>query len=111
MRPTPAFTNRLVNKRELKHLIYNAFLNYGLVTSTDIADRIKNLTFHYATKSGISLSVEDLRIPYTKRELIGLTTDEVQVTLKKYNIGNITFIERFQKTIDIWNNANNFFKR
>ena len=110
MRPTPAFTNRLVNKRELKHLIYNAFLNYGLVTSTDIADRIKNLTFHYATKSGISLSVEDLRIPYTKRELIGLTTDEVQVTLKKYNIGNITFIERFQKTIDIWNNANNFLK-
>ena len=107
--PLP-FTNRLVNKRELKQLIYNAFLNYGLVSSTTIVDRIKNLTFHYATKSGISISIEDLRIPYTKRELVGLTTDEVQIALKKYNIGNITFIERFQKTIDIWNNANNFLK-
>ena len=107
--PLP-FTNRLVNKRELKQLIYNAFLNYGLVSSTTIVDRIKNLTFHYATKSGISISIEDLRIPYTKRELVGLTNDEVQIAIKKYNIGNITFIERFQKTIDIWNNANNFLK-
>ena len=110
MRTTTSFHNRLVNKRELKNLIYNAFLNYGLLTSTNIADRIKNLTFHYATKSGISISIEDLRIPYTKHELVGLTTDEVQITLKKYNIGNITFIERYQKTIDIWNNANNFLK-
>lgn len=110
MNTNPTFTNRLVNKRELKYLIYNAFLNYGLVASTNIVDRIKNLTFHYATKSGISISIEDLRIPYTKRELIGLTTDEVQITLRKYNVGNITFVERFQKTIDIWNNANNFLK-
>ena len=110
MKTTLPFTNRLVNKRELKQLIYNAFLNYGLVSSTTIVDRIKNLTFHYATKSGISISIEDLRIPYTKHELVGLTTDEVQIALKKYNIGNITFIERFQKTIDIWNNANNFLK-
>jgi DNA-directed RNA polymerase subunit beta' len=110
MKTTLPFTNRLVNKRELKQLIYNAFLNYGLVSSTSIVDHIKNLTFHYATKSGISISIEDLRIPYTKHELVGLTADEVQIALKKYNIGNITFIERFQKTIDIWNNANNFLK-
>jgi len=110
MKTTLPFTNRLVNKKELKYLVYNAFLNYGLVASTNIVDRVKNLTFYYATKSGISISIEDLRIPYTKRELIGLTTDEVQITLKKYNVGNITFIERFQKTIDIWNNANNFLK-
>jgi len=68
MKTTLPFTNRLVNKRELKQLIYNAFLNYGLVSSTTIVDRIKNLTFHYATKSGISISIEDLRIPYTKHE-------------------------------------------
>ena len=104
------FTNGLINKRQLKKLMYDAFQNYGVTKSSLIADRVKNLTFHYATKSGISLNIEDFRVPYRKRQLIGLTTDEVENTRQNYNIGNITSIERFQKTIDIWNNANNFLK-
>ena len=104
------FANELINKRQLKNLIYNAFLNYGTVRSSVIVDRIKNLTFHYATNSALSLSVEDLRVPYKKRQLVGLTKNEVLMTNRKYDIGNITSVERFQKTIDIWNNANNFLK-
>jgi DNA-directed RNA polymerase subunit beta' len=105
-----SFKNSLINKKSLKDLMYQAFLNYGIVKSSIIADRVKNLTFHYATKSGISISVEDLRVPYKKRELIGLTSNEVTITAKRYNIGSITSVERFQRTIDIWNNANNFLK-
>lgn len=104
------FTNSLINKRQLKQLMYDAFLNYGIVKASVIADRVKNLTFHYATQSGISLGIEDLRVPHQKLELIGLTTNEVAVVKKKYEVGKITDIERFQKTIDIWNNANNFLK-
>ena len=88
--------NGLINKNKLKELIYNAFLNYGIVKSSIIADTIKNLTFHYATKSGISLSIEDLRVPYKKRELIGLTSDEVTLTKMSYDIGTITEIENFK---------------
>ena len=102
--------NCLINKKQLKDLMYYAFRNYGIVKSSVIADKVKNLTFHYATKSGISLSIEDLRVPYKKRELIGLTNNEVQITRRKHDLGNITNVERFQKTIDIWNNANNFLK-
>ena len=87
-----------------------AFHNYGTVKSTVIADRVKNLTFHYATKSGISISIEDLRVPEKKYSLIGLTTNEVENTEQNYKIGNITNVERFQKVIDIWNNASNFLK-
>ena len=105
-----SFTNNLVNKSQLKQLMYNAFLNYGIVKSSVIADRIKNLTFHYATQSGISLSIEDLRVPNKKLELIGLTNNEVQIIKENYEIGKLTDIERFQKTIDTWNNANNFLK-
>lgn len=104
------FKNTLINKSKLKDLMYNAFKNYGIVKSSIIADRLKNLTFHYATKSGISLSAEDLRVPYKKRQLIGLTNNEVERTNRKYDTGIITNVERFQKTIDIWNNANNFLK-
>ena len=105
-----SFTNNLINKNQLKQLMYDAFLNYGIVKSSVIADRIKNLTFHYATQSGISLSIEDLRVPNKKLDLIGLTSNETQIIKEKYEIGKITDIERFQKTIDTWNNANNFLK-
>ena len=60
--------------------------------------------------SGISLSIEDLRVPIRKRSLIGLTNNEVETSEQNYNSGNITTVERFQKTIDIWNNANNILK-
>ena len=90
--------------------MYYAFHNYGIVKSSIIADKVKNLTFHYATKSGISLSIEDLRVPEKKRTLIGLTNSEVENTEQNYGIGNITNVERFQKVIDIWNNASNFLK-
>ena len=104
------FNNEVINKKKLQKLMYLTFHNYGVIRSSLIADRIKNLTFHYATMSGISLSVEDLRVPFRKRSLIGLTTNEVDITEQNYSSGNITTVERFQKIIDIWNNANNTLK-
>ena len=104
------FTNDVINKKKLQTLIYLTFHNYGIIRSALIADKVKNLTFHYATMSGISLSIEDLRVPIRKRSLIGLTNNEVETSEQNYNSGNITTVERFQKTIDIWNNANNILK-
>jgi DNA-directed RNA polymerase subunit beta' len=105
-----SFNNEVINKKKLQKLMYLTFHNYGIIKSSLIADKVKNLTFHYATMSGISLSVEDLRVPYRKQSLIGLTTNEVDITEENYSIGNITVVERFQKIIDIWNNANNILK-
>ena len=104
------FTNQVINKKQLKNLMSQVFHNYGVVQSSIIADKIKNLTFHYATKSGISLSIEDLKVPDQKRPLIGLTNNEVETAEQNYSIGYITSVERFQKVIDIWNNASNFLK-
>ena len=88
------FNNGIINKRQLKNLMLYAFHNYGVVKSSIIADKVKNLTFHYATKSGISLSIEDLRVPEKKRSLIGLTNNEVENTEQNYGIGNITNVVR-----------------
>ena len=105
-----SFQNEVINKKKLQKLMQLTFHNYGVIKSSLIADKVKNLTFHYATTSGISLSVEDLRVPYVKRTLIGMTTNEVDLTEQNFKSGNITTVERFQKVIDIWNNANNSLK-
>jgi DNA-directed RNA polymerase subunit beta' len=105
-----AFCNDIINKKKLQSLMSEAFHNYGIVKSALIADRVKNLTFHYATLSGISLTAEDLRVPDCKGQLMRLTGNEVIFTEQKHNIATITSVERYQKIIDIWNNASNTLK-
>jgi DNA-directed RNA polymerase subunit beta' len=108
--PKPMFTNKVIDKKELKKLMSWAFSNYGTGRSSYMADRLKELGFHYATKAGISLSVEDLKVPPTKRELLNKTDEEIQFTEQKYQRGEITTVERFQKVIDTWNNASESLK-
>ena len=108
--PKPKFTNRVIDKKELKKLMAWAFSNYGTGRASYMADRLKEVGFHYATKAGISLSVEDLRVPPTKRELLHETNEEIKYTEQRYDRGEITTVERFQKVIDTWNNASESLK-
>lgn len=108
--PKPKFTNKVIDKKELKNLMSWAFSNYGTGRSSYLADKLKDLGFHYATKAGISLSVEDLKVPPTKRDLLNRTNEEIKFTEQKYQRGEITTVERFQKVIDTWNNASESLK-
>src|SRR6056300_1482067 len=108
--PKPRFTNKVIDKKELKRLMAWAFSNYGTGRAWYMADRLKELGFHYATRAGISLSVEDLRVPPTKRSLINRTNEAIQLTEEQYERGEITAIERFQRVIDTWNNASEELK-
>ena len=83
------YHNEVIDKKKLQQLMSVIFHNYGVVRSSIIADRVKNLTFHYATISGISLSVEDLRVPFRKKNLVGLTVNEVDLTEQNFKSGNI----------------------
>ena len=108
--PKPRFTNKVIDKKELKRLMAWAFSNYGTGRASYMADRLKELGFHYATRAGISLSVEDLRVPPSKRSLINRTNEAIQLTEEQYERGEITVIERFQRVIDTWNNASEELK-
>nr|YP_009395586.1 RNA polymerase b''''-subunit [Vertebrata isogona]ARW64469.1 RNA polymerase b''''-subunit [Vertebrata isogona] len=105
------FFNKVIDKSELKYLITWAFRNYGIARASNMADHLKDLGFHYATKAGISLSLEDLRIPPSKQKLLESTFKSIQDTDKRYRRGEITAVERFQKVIDTWNDASDTLKQ
>jgi DNA-directed RNA polymerase subunit beta' len=107
----PSFSNQVIDKGQLKQLIVRAFRNYGVARAANMADKLKNLGFHYATKAGISLSLEDLRIPPAKKALLEVTMKSIASTDNKYQRGEITAVERFQKVIDTWNNASESLKQ
>ena len=108
--PKPRFTNKVIDKKELKRLMAWAFSNYGTGRASYMADKLKDLGFHYATRAGISLSVEDLRVPPTKSGLLDRTNEEIKLTEQQYERGEITAVERFQRVIDTWNNASEELK-
>jgi len=105
------FSNIVIDKKQLKHIIVWAFRNYGIARAANMADRLKDLGFYYATKAGISLSLEDLRIPPVKKTLIDNTLNLVIKADYRYKRGDITAVERFQKTIDTWNNSSELLKK
>jgi DNA-directed RNA polymerase subunit beta' len=108
--PPFVFRNKVINKKELKKLIAWSYTHYGTAHTAEMADRLKELGFRYATRAGISISVEDLKVPEKKRELLQAAEDEIRATESRYTRGEITEVERFQKVIDTWNQTNEDLK-
>ncbi len=104
------FRNRVVDKGQLKKLVAWAFTHYGTARTAAIADRLKEVGFRYATKAGISISVDDLKVPPTKRALLEAAETEIRATEERYTRGEITEVERFQKVIDTWNSTSEALK-
>src|SRR5476649_621665 len=68
-------------------------------------DSLKNLGFTYATKSGLSIGIDDLVIPKEKVALVAAARDEVIKVESQYLEGAITNGERYNKVIAIWSEA------
>jgi len=104
------FYNRVVDKKQLRSLIAWAFVNHGTAKTAKVADRLKDLGFRYATRAGVSISVEDLKIPPIKHKLLSAAQQEIDVTEARYTRGEITEVERFQKVIDTWSTTSEELK-
>ena len=104
------FYNRVINKGQLKKLISWSFNNYGTAITAQMANKLKDLGFRYATKAGVSISVDDLQVPPSKRQLLDEAEQEIRNTTERYTKGKITEVERFQKVIDTWNSTSENLK-
>jgi len=117
LEPTPdqkteatMFRNRVIDKKQLRKLISWSFTHFGTARTADLADKLKDLGFRYATQAGLSISVEDLKIPPVKRQLLDSAEEKIRSTETRYSRGEITEVERFQKVIDTWNGASEALK-
>lgn len=97
------YQNTLINKKELKKLLAWCFTNYGAVQASLLADELKSLGFRFATQAGISISIEDLKIPPIKFSILQKTENEIEIADNSCLEGKTTEVERFQKVIATWN--------
>jgi DNA-directed RNA polymerase subunit beta' len=94
--------NRVMKKRELGNLIDLSWRVAGNKATVIFADRLKDTGYHYATKAGLSISIQDMVIPATKEKLLKEAYDDVREIEEQYKNGLITDGERYNKVVDIW---------
>ena len=107
---TQLFRNKVINKKQLQNLVAWSFREYGTARTAQMADAVKDMGFKYATRAGVSISVDDLQIPPTKKALLAAAEETIRITDEKYTRGEITEVERFQKVIDTWNGTSEELK-
>src|SRR6202050_4991404 len=96
------YINGLLKKKGVQQLVYYAYLRFGLESTVVLLDHLKELGFMYATKSGISIGIDDMLIPGDKPKLVDNAEKEVVKVQQQYLDGAITNGERYNKVIAIW---------
>jgi DNA-directed RNA polymerase subunit beta' len=96
------YVNGLLKKKGMGQLINYCYLNLGLETTVKTLDRIKDLGFHYATRSGLSVGLDDMVIPDSKYTTVADAEKQVINVQQQYLDGAITNGERNNKVIQLW---------
>lgn len=96
------YQNKAFGKKDLSNILARLYAEYGIPVAAKAADEIKDLGFYYATRSGISISVFDLRQPKNKEEIIEKANAIVSKINNEFYYGLITDEERYNHTIKIW---------
>jgi DNA-directed RNA polymerase subunit beta' len=98
--------NMTLDKKNVSNLIDACYREVGLKETVILADQLMYTGYHYATKSGISIGVNDMIIPDSKAQLIASAEKEIKEIEKQWTTGLVTSGERYNKVVDIWSHAN-----
>ncbi len=96
------FINTTIGKKQISDIIWRCFQTVGQKETVNALDRLKQLGFREATRSGCSIGITDMVIPTAKAAGLENAYKQIEEIEKQYRRGIITHGERYQKIIDIW---------
>jgi len=94
--------NQVMTKKALAELIDHTYRNAGTKETVILADRLKDIGYEYATRAGISICINDMKIPLGKEEFVEKAEEDVLDVEQQYTDGLITSGEKYNKVVDIW---------
>ena len=100
--PELGFRNTLMDKKTIKELVAEASQKLDNSVTAEMVDRMKNVGFTFATKSGISIAMNDLRVPDEKEQLLAEADAQIAEIEEQFNLGLITEEERYAEAVAIW---------
>jgi DNA-directed RNA polymerase subunit beta' len=96
------FINNTVGKKQISDIIWRCFQVAGQKETVAGLDRLKQLGFREATRSGCSIGITDMAIPEAKKLALEKAYKDIEDVEKLYKRGLITHGERYQKIVDVW---------
>ncbi len=99
------YINEELRSKDIRNTIGKIFAVYGADKTAEILDNIKKIGFEYATVSGISWGMDDLKIPQEKAQIIEEAKKQIDEVEKYYNGGLLTSEEKRARVIEIWKGA------
>ena len=105
------FINELITKKSLRNIISKVISVCGVARTADFLDDIKNLGYYMAFKGCLSFNLENVIIPAEKESLVAEGYQKVEDIMMNYNMGLITYNERYNQIIDTWTHVNNNLSR
>jgi DNA-directed RNA polymerase subunit beta' len=103
--PQLRFCNKAVDKSSLRALVSDCISLLGNEGAAGVIDRLKELGFDYATKSGISIAMNDIEEPPGKVKLLKESDEKVSLIEDQFSRGLITEDEKYESTVQVWMEA------
>ena len=100
-----AYADYEVGKKQLGQIVNDLAERYPKVEVAHCLDALKDLGFHWATRSGVTVSIGDVETPADKPEILAVYEERAAKIDKQYDRGLITEDERRQELIEIWTDA------
>ena len=100
------YINEILTKKSLRNIIGNVIKVCGVIRAAQFLDDIKNLGYKMAFKGGLSFNLADVIIPAEKEALVNVGYANVEQIMANYNMGFITYNERYNQIIDTWTHVN-----
>jgi DNA-directed RNA polymerase subunit beta' len=98
--------NQDMTKKIISGTINACYRTVGLKETVVFADQLMYTGFQYATRSGVSIGVDDMVVPQSKVKILATADKEVKEIQEQYSSGLVTNGERYNKVVDIWSRTN-----
>jgi len=98
--------NREVDKSALKQIVTQCYHLLPHEETAVVLDSLKQLGFHYATRSGTTIAMNDIEVPKDKPEMLREAEEKVATIESQYHRGLITEDERYSGVVEVWMQTN-----
>ena len=96
------FMNKAMNRTALRELVSDCYRLLGPNETAHLVDGIKAIGFHYATRGGMTISVDDIPVPAQKQDLLKAADKDVESIDRQFQRGLITEDERYESVVNVW---------
>ncbi len=100
------FINEMLTNKKIQLITARIYRETSVTRAVVFLDEIKELGFRFAYKGGMTMSLDDIKVPQEKTKIIDQAKKEVDSVSNNYLMGLITDRERYNQIIDIWTYVN-----